>query len=118
MPIGAGGKPDQEASAARPDSSRNPPPRKKTVPRSGPLPNSRWLASPQRVAVEHLAALGVGWVQQHAAAQHVHAAMITKQTHSGRDACSRPLVEENPNGYAGKCSRPKLWPFFTIRTRG
>ena len=27
--------------AARPDSSRNPPPRKKTVPRSGPLPNSR-----------------------------------------------------------------------------
>jgi hypothetical protein len=26
---------------ARPDSSRNPPPRKKTVPRSGPSPNSR-----------------------------------------------------------------------------
>jgi ABC-type transport system involved in cytochrome c biogenesis permease subunit len=27
-------------------------------------------------------------------------------------------VEENPKRYAGKRSHPKLWPFFTIRTRG
>jgi len=37
---------------------------------------------PQRVAVEDPAALRVGWVQQRAAAQHVHGAMITQQTHS------------------------------------
>src|SRR5829696_8576640 len=38
---------------------------------------------PQRVAIEDPAALRVGWVQQHAAAQHVHGAMIAQQTPSG-----------------------------------
>jgi hypothetical protein len=57
-------------------------------------------------------------VQQHAAAQHVHGAMIAQQTHPGRNPCCRPLVEENPNRYAGKRSQFDLWPFFTIRTRG
>ena len=47
---------------------------------------------PQRVAVEHPAALQVGWVQQHAAAQHVHGAMITQQTEPRRTACSTPEV--------------------------
>jgi hypothetical protein len=37
----------------------------------------------ERVAVEHPAALGVGWAQQHAAAQHVHGAMIAQQTPPG-----------------------------------
>src|SRR5690606_22505056 len=36
------------AASERPDSSRNPPPRKYTVPRSGPVPNSRYTASPSR----------------------------------------------------------------------
>jgi hypothetical protein len=36
---------------------------------------------PEDVAGEDSAALGVGWVQQHAAAQHVHGAMIAQQSH-------------------------------------
>jgi len=31
-------------------------------------------------------------VQQHAAAQHVHDAMIAQQTHPGRNAGSKPEV--------------------------
>jgi hypothetical protein len=45
--------------------------------------------------------------------------------HAGAERVKRftpPLmlafVEENPKRYAGKRSHPKLWPFFTIRTRG
>src|SRR5918993_1088477 len=38
---------------------------------------------PQRVAVEHPAALRVGWVQQHAATQHVHGPMIAQPTPPG-----------------------------------
>jgi hypothetical protein len=44
--------------------------------------------------------------------------MIAQQTPPGRNARTTPLVEENPKRYAGKRSQPKLWPFFTIRTRG
>jgi hypothetical protein len=54
--------------------------------RPSPLRPAAELAvdgQPQRVAVEHPAALGVGWAQQHAAAQHLHGAMIAQQTHPG-----------------------------------
>jgi hypothetical protein len=44
---------------------------------------TRGRSPAQRVAVEHPAALRVGWVQQHPAAQHVHGAMIAQQTHPG-----------------------------------
>jgi hypothetical protein len=69
----------------RPDSSRNPPPRKKTVPRSGPLPTRGRSPTPACRGRTPCCARG-RWVQQHAAAQHVHGAMITQQTHSRRNA--------------------------------
>src|SRR5215207_234432 len=60
----------------------------------GPAAELAVDGQPQRVAVEHPAALGVGGVQQQAAAQHVHGAMITQQTHPGGTACSKPAVPQ------------------------
>jgi hypothetical protein len=55
------------------------------------------MASPRMSRVEDPAAFGVGWVQQHAAAQHVHGAMIAQQTPPGCKACSsRPPAAGNP----------------------
>jgi hypothetical protein len=92
---GAGG------AAARPDSSRNPNQKEERTP-VRPAAELAVDGQPRRVPVEHPAALGVGRVQQHAAAQHVHGPMIAPADPAGAQCLLQAAGRREPETLCGE----------------